>query len=36
MTFFAMFSANDIQQVCPSLVYTMCKETWVKKKHCCL
>jgi len=31
------FSANDssIEQVCPPLVYTMCKEAWVKQKHCC-
>jgi len=31
------FSANDssIEQVCPPLVYTMCEEAWVKKKHCC-
>jgi len=31
------FSANDssIEQVCPPLVYTICKEAWVKKKHCC-
>ena len=31
------FSANDStnEQVCSPLVYTMCKETWVKKKHCC-
>jgi len=31
------FSTNylSIEQVCPPLVYAMCKETWVKKKHCC-
>jgi len=31
------FSANDssVEQVCPYLVYTMCKKTWVKKEHCC-
>jgi len=31
------FSANDssIEQVCPPLVYTMCKEGPVKQKHCC-
>jgi len=31
------FSANDssIEQVYPPLVYNMCKETRVKKKHCC-
>jgi len=32
-----LFSANDpsIEQVCPPLVYIMCKEVRVKKKHCC-
>jgi len=31
------FSANNssIEHVCPPRVYTTCKETWVKKKHCC-
>jgi len=29
--------ANDstTEQVCPPLVYTMCKAAWVKKKRCC-